>query len=538
MTKTILFILAQLLITQLICAQKFEAEKATLSGDALVTAQAARSGGAYVQLKGGTLEKTITLDEEGFYDIYINAAAPNGNKINGFVINGSSVDFTLTQSAFIDLKVVSSLKLAKGEHKIGIANSWGWISIDFFEFKKQDAGERFSINKKLVTPNSTPQAQKLYDFLYDHYGKKMISGVMTLNSMDEVNWLKNNTGKEPALVGLDFMHCGRGYTWYNNNEPMNDALKYYNRNGIPAICWHWRDPSRKTEEFYTKSTDFDISKVFDPESDDYKAMIDDIDYISQFFLKLQDDSVAVIWRPLHEAAGGWFWWGAKGAAPCKELWHIMYERMVNHHGIRNLIWMWTREPNDDAWYPGDEFVDMVGRDIYKQGNHSSHILEFNQMNMLYGGNKMLAISECGSFPDPDNLVKDGAAWSFFMPWYGDFVRNASHNPLDLWKKTMAHDYVLTLDEMPNLRTYEKEEEQSNNIINQSSFLKVYPTLFSNEITISDTKPIGEVAVFSINGKLIVRDFTTENKTTIVTTDFPKGIYFLKTTNHQVFKLIK
>lgn len=25
---------------------------------------------------------------------------------------------------------------------------------------------------------------------------------MTLHSMDEINWLKSNTGKEPALVGL------------------------------------------------------------------------------------------------------------------------------------------------------------------------------------------------------------------------------------------------------------------------------------------------------------------------------------------------
>ncbi len=40
-----------------------------------------------------------------------------------------------------------------------------------------------------------------------------------------------------------------------------------------------------------------------------------------------------------------------------------------------------------------------------------------------------------------------------MPWYGDFVRNAKYNSLDLWKKMFAHEYVLTLDEMPNLKTY-------------------------------------------------------------------------------------
>ena len=76
-------------------------------------------------------------------------------------------------------------------------------------------------------------------------------------------------------------------------------------------------------------------------------MIKDIDYTAGLLKKLQDNKVPVIWRPLHEAAGGWFWWGAQGAAPCKKLWQVMFDRMVNHHGLHNLIWVWTREPNDD-----------------------------------------------------------------------------------------------------------------------------------------------------------------------------------------------
>ena len=276
---------------------------------------------------------------------------------------------------------------------------------------------------------------------------------MTLNSMDEINWLKSKTGKEPALIGLDFMHCGRGYTWYNDLTPVNDARNYYNRNGIPAFCWHWRDPLRKTEAFYTADTNFDISKINDENSPEYKAMIQDIDYISGLLKKLQDDGVPVLWRPLHEASGGWFWWGAKGPEPCKKLYRLMYDRMVNHNGLKNLIWVWTSQQNDTDWYPGDDVVDIVGRDIYKDGDHSSQILEFNQLNDDVNGKKMITLSESGSFPDADNLVKDGAAWSYFMPWYGDFVRDAKYNSLDLWKKMFAHDYVITLDEMPDLKSY-------------------------------------------------------------------------------------
>jgi mannan endo-1,4-beta-mannosidase len=307
------------------------------------------------------------------------------------------------------------------------------------------------INNSLVTPNPTKEAISLYQFLKNNYGKKILSGVMTLNSFDETTWLKNNTGKEPAIIGLDFMHCNRNYNWYDNEQPIKDAKTYWERNGIPVLVWHWRDPSRKTEEFYTAKTSFDVSRVNDPSSDEYKAMISDIDFVSGLLKKLQADNVPVIWRPLHEAAGGWFWWGAKGAASCKKLYQLMYDRMVNYHGLRNLIWVWTREPNDNDWYPGDAFVDIVGRDIYKQGDHTSQIAEWTSMHALYGSKKMVTLSEVGSIPDEANLVTDKAAWSWFMPWYGDYTRNSINNSLDLWKKMFASDYVITLDEMPSLK---------------------------------------------------------------------------------------
>ena len=447
---TVLFVLSFFSVS----AQKFEAENAAITGSAVKISDSSASGSFYVAQNEGSLTLDFTLDQEGFYNIYINAASPGGDKINNFSIDGMNLDFGFsTNTEFISKKVVSSLKLKAGNHQLKITKLWGWLNIDYIEFEKVDDWGRFDISKTPVTPDPTDHTMRLYQFLYDNYGRKIISGAMTLNSMDEINWLKANTGKEPALVGIDFMHSGRGYTWYNDEEPINDARKYYDRNGIPALCWHWRDPLRKTEAFYTKDTNFDVSKISDPNSAEYKAIINDIDYISGMLKKLQDEDIPVIWRPLHEASGGWFWWGAKGAAPCRALYRLMYDRMVNYHGLKNLIWVWTSQQNDQSWYPGNDVVDIIGRDIYKDGDHSSQILEFNQLNNDVEGKKMITLSECGSFPDADNLVKDQVAWSYYMPWYGDFVRSAKYNSLDLWKKMFAHDYVITLDEMPNLKTY-------------------------------------------------------------------------------------
>jgi mannan endo-1,4-beta-mannosidase len=388
----------------------------------------------------------------------------------------------------------------------------------------------FPVSAELVTPEPSEGASRLYQFLYDNYGSKVISGVMTLDSFDETNWLKMNTGKEPALIGLDFMHSGRNYSWYNDRQPVEDARTYYNKNGIPALCWHWRDPSRQTEEFYTSKTAFNISKIFEPASAEYQAMIADIDYISGLLKELQQENIPVVWRPLHEAAGGWFWWGAKGAAPCKELYRVMFDRMVNFHGLNNLIWVWTREPNDDAWYPGDEYVDIVSRDIYKDGDHGSQIADWFSTNVLYQGRKMIALSECGSCPDADNLISDKAAWSWYMPWYGQYVRDSKYNSLAFWKKMFAHDYVITLDEMPDLRTYESVEHpvvvsvQADNVTEK---VRVYPTIVNDSVHIKSKTILGEVLILNSVGQIVSSQYIPKVDGVVVFPVVTSGLYFLK-----------
>lgn len=529
---TVLFSVNQL------SAQRFEAEDATLAGGAKKISSTAASGGYYVAQEEGNLTFNITIEEEAFYNIYVRAAAPYGDKINTFSIDGQQVDFSISESSqFISLKVVSTYELTAGDYVAKITKSWGWINIDYIEFEQVKASERFNIKKTLVTPEPDENTVRLYQFLYDHYGKKIVSGVMTHKSMDEVNWLKANTGKEPALVGLDFLHCGRGYNWYNDEEPINDAKNYYNRNGIPAFTWHWRDPSRETEAFYTSETDFDVSKIADENSPEYEAMLQDIDYISELLKKLQNNDVPVLWRPLHEASGQWFWWGAKGPEPCKKLYRLMYERMVNHHGLKNLIWVWTSQQDDSDWYPGDDVVDMIGRDIYKDGDHSSQILEFNKLNDDYGKTKMITLSECGSFPDPDNLVEDEAAWSYFMPWNGKFVRESQYNSLDLWKKTLAHDYVLTLDEMPNLKTYTTTSKIIK-ISQSEKTLKVFPTAVSEELNIHSQEETLKIAIYSVSGHLLKKYRFDASNAVISFEEFQAGVYFIKINSFKTVRIVK
>ena len=440
---------------------KYEAENGTLTG--AVTVQSSRpgySGSGYVGLfenNGDKVAISFSLSVAGNYDLYIGYAAPSGQKINNISINGNSAEVTYPASdAFTEVSF-GKVSLRAGSNIIEIIKNWGWFYVDYIRIESNSDPEVVvTIPYQLATPDPMTGTQRLFYYLMNNFGKNILSGTMSLNATEEAEWLYANTGKYPALIGLDFMNHTRDYGWYDKTVLINKSIEWYRQNGVVSLCWHWRDPLRTTDAFYTSDTGFDISKISDESSAEYQAMVSDIDIVAGYLQQLQDSAVPVLFRPLHEASGGWFWWGAHGAAPCKALWRLMFDRLVQYHGLKNMIWVWTTDTQEDNmdWYPGDEYVDILSADIYAATNDfSSQLLTFNKIKEDFQGKKLVTLSENGIVPDPDNLVADKAGWSWFMTWYGDYVRNGVWNPLSHWQEVMNHQYVITLDEMPDLATY-------------------------------------------------------------------------------------
>ncbi|GBU23257.1 mannan endo-1,4-beta-mannosidase [Fibrobacteres bacterium R8-0-B4] len=486
---------------------RYEAEDATLANQAEVVPLASASGGKYVAMKGGDVSFRVNASAAGFYTIWAKYSQTCADsKIQNLVVNGTEVGTitfpgtgpfegsTCSSPAFVSFKAAGKVKLSAGSNTVAIKNSWGWVDIDYIELG-QYVAEPFNLSGSLVTPNASPNARKIYQFLREKFQNKVISGVMTdntfqnngqytphsINSQPEMAHIKSASGKLPVILGLDFMHSSgfkSGEQWFKGytNAALALADSIFSAGGIPIFCWHWKDPLGRKESFYTvvgnpdtsKATDFDPAKIFttaectapNTNSNEYKAAMADIDSISGLLKKLADKNIAVLWRPLHEAAGGWFWWGRdKKPKPCKALWRLMFDRMVNHHKLNNLIWVWTCEESGDAleWYPGDEYVDIIGRDIYPypdQGAriHTSRVTNFEHLKELYSARKIIALSENGAIPHPDSLVADGAGWSWFMPWYGRFTTDV--NTTAIWTQVMNHNYVITLDKMPGWANYQ------------------------------------------------------------------------------------
>jgi mannan endo-1,4-beta-mannosidase len=446
----------------------YEAEKAALTADAAIsTTQSGYSGSGYVNTNSGNVTFTVQAATTGYYDLSFRFSTSGSKKINDLYLDGNkltSLTFDAV-SAWTTLSV-GKLKLTAGEHTIALIKNWGYTQLDYMSLiYNADGIGAFNIAALPATPNASVQVVNLYNFLKTNFGTNIISGTMAKHStnIDEATWVHTQTGKWPALTAFDFIdHTNQNQNWVNYSAPFTLGQDWWNNNGIVALSWHWRDPLTKSGSFYVPSaatapdagTTFDITKVSDPTSAEYKAMIVDIDVIAGYLKQFKDAGIPVIWRPLHEAAGGWFWWGAKGPEPCKALWKLLFDRLVNYHGLNNLIWVWTTNADADAvnWYPGDAYVDVLGMDIYPGANqHGSQYLSFLKVKEMFGGKKLITLSECGSTPDPALMKEYGDTWSWFMPWNGDYTESDSHNGATWWKKFFSYDYVITRDKMPNLK---------------------------------------------------------------------------------------
>jgi len=498
-------------------AVQYPAINATIAGGAIIN-------GDYVEMKEGSLTfSSVNVSSEGMYDIIFRYKQTYGTpKTQNLVVNGAPVGEIVFLESTTDKDISAVARLNSGNNTIALTKNWGWVDIKYMDVVPHE-NAAFDLDRNLVNPNANAAARKMFAFMQENFQKKVISGVMTgevlsgnnavtLNNQKEVSHIRQNSGnKTPALVGFDFMHgTGKefngGNTWNKQYTATTITLakELYQRGGIPAFCWHWRDPLKKTEGFYSPNsngsdkTDFDLTKActdanctaWNTSSDEYKGIIEDIDIIAGYFKELQDAGVAVLWRPVHEASGGWFWWGAKGAAPLKLLYKLIFERLTKEHELNNLIWVWTSEGADYDWYPGDDYADIIGRDFYYNPqltvNHASLIGEFEKLKNLFGTKKIITLSENGSVPYPENLKADGAEWSYFMPWYGEFVTQA--NSADDWNKIMNDSYVITLESMPGWDNY--EEPPPSPILNsQFSTLNSKVTYYSIKgQPLGNTKP--------------------------------------------------
>lgn len=455
-------------------SKTYEAENGKLSNDMSVISGGNASGGKSVgkfENDRSYCQISITVPADAVYDIVIRSKAIGGSKENDIYADGKKVGtFTSENNKFSDY-TVSAVSLTKGDHNIRIIKSWGWIELDKITVKTgaKISNSTYNVTSSLVNRNATANTKKLYSFLKDSYGKYVITGQQCDGGINgnEFKAIKNLTGDYPALLGLDMMDYTPSRTAFGaSSSAVEKAIEFANKGGIVTFCWHWNAPTEYLNStannsdgwwggFYTKSSKFDIAKVMNGQDAKGKKLLDrDIKEIAKQLKRLEKAGVPVIWRPLHEASGGWFWWGAKGSDAYKKLWKYLYNELTNTYGCNNLIWVYNGQSAD--WYPGDEYVDIVGEDIYP-GNHvyDPQVSRFKQAISYGSKTKITALTENGCIFDIDSAVSINALWCWFMTWGGEFTVNGSnysekYTEKSIIKKMYASKYSLTLGSLPKI----------------------------------------------------------------------------------------
>lgn len=446
------------------------------------------TGFSYVDQKGTTVSVTVDVPEAGLYEMSICYAEPYdpNKKVQYLNINGvnqgevsfkHNLTFTETSSGVVNLK--------KGQNTIELKAYWGYTFFDYLTLKPADESlTNLTPTRQLSNPNASDSTKRLYNYLCDVYGEHILAGQQeycgshnynSWNDPDtfikdneaEFEYILEKTGEQPAIRGIDFLAYNTTSDW--RDQAPERCIEWVNEyGGIATVSWHWNVPTEKgsTETaFYVESTGntpfttFSVTNAVTEGTWEHELILKDIELIAGELQKLEDADVPILWRPLHEAEGAWFWWGAEGPESCKALYRLLYDQLTNVYGLDNLIWQWTGYTYETSadWYPGDDVVDMVGYDKYNAvdglPNLSSISSTFYSLVQSTDGEKMVAMTENDSIPSLENLVNDKAAWLYFCPWYMNYLTSEQNNPVENLVEIYQSEYCITLDELPDLKSY-------------------------------------------------------------------------------------
>lgn len=309
---------------------------------------------------------------------------------------------------------------------------------------------------KPVTPDASDEAVRLLEYLYSISGKYTLSGqhCPPLKGSMNLPVLEKQLGIYPAVFGQDFGFSAPG-TWDGINfrqQTVDEAIRRHNEGFIITLMWHAVRPIEEEPVTFRESIQGELTEkewhdLITPGTEIHERWKSQVDVIAFFLKQLRNAKVPVLWRPYHEMNGHWFWWGHKeGENGYRKLYRMLFDRLVNFHGINNLIWVFNgnelREKvrSYKPYYPGDDVVDILATDVYSQ-KYFEH--DYDELLEL-AGERPVALGEVGS-PPPVDILQKQPRWTWFMKWGGDIHWSEDRKAI---KRTYESELVITWDELP------------------------------------------------------------------------------------------
>jgi mannan endo-1,4-beta-mannosidase len=240
-------------------------------------------------------------------------------------------------------------------------------------------------------PNATTQARALFQNLERVRQEQVLFGQQDALAYG-VKWfdepdrsdVKDITGSHPAVHGWELGGIERGGTHNFDGisfSRMQDLIRQgYERGAVITVSWHMDNPATDGDAWDVTDEHRVVAAIL-PGGEHHDIFTSWLDVAAEFFSGLQatDDEgntylIPLIFRPWHEMNGHWFWWGAPFSSDeeFRQLYRFTVEYLRDEKGLHNLLWAYSPnslgefEHKDEywRWYPGDDWVDVLGFDDY------------------------------------------------------------------------------------------------------------------------------------------------------------------------------
>ena len=311
----------------------------------------------------------------------------------------------------------------------------------YFESRVVDPTKPVSENAQ-----TNEKTMEVWNYLRSVYGKQVITCQQMMgNECYEDLVFYNATNDLTAMKGYDFIFCTGSY---HSDDMIDEAIEWSKESGgLCAFTWHWNVPKDIDNPecgyaFYTiEITNFSQVNAVTPGTKEYETVIHDIDNIATKIQRMESEGVTILFRPLLEASGAWFWWGLQGRDSAtnevfQKLWYMIYDRLENYHKLTNIIWVWNGQNPHTAILPNAFDIEGIDR-YYDQEDISAEALS-TYYEKCYGElagydkycaelagmestGKMMALTECGYIPDPEGIKAANTMRPYNMVWNGDLI---------------------------------------------------------------------------------------------------------------------
>ncbi len=234
--------------------------------------------------------------------------------------------------------------------------------------------------------------------------------------------VKEVTGDYPAVYGFESGHLEIDKPVNLDTVPFEKMSEYirtvYERGGVVTLSWHLDNPLTGKSAWDPAPGTVASILPGGAKNELYKTWLDKV---ARFILGLKGKNgeyIPIIFRPFHELNGNWFWWGKDHCSPeeFKQLWYFTVSYLRDIKNIHQLLYAYNTDrflSKEDYLlkYPGDEWTDVIGFDIYQRKGGDDGNAEFikdagNMLSMIdemaTEKNKIAALTEFGYGKVPDS----------------------------------------------------------------------------------------------------------------------------------------